>query len=195
MSEYKNFEDLTEPVVIVELEKLEDRQPAHAQVLGTDLVVIKYDEDISVLYGRCLHRGALLSDGHIRGHNLICGLHNWDYRMDSGVSEYAPNERLHKFIPAVSDGKLYLDKKDVEEFEEKQIPSPFYEDEYLGKFADTHPEDTEPYTRYIQSLARDGLKVYGHHGPTEAMGVGPEFASTMEGHPGFTGPVKQKTPS
>ena len=49
-------------------------------MLGTDLVVIKFGKDVSVLYGRCLHRGALLADGFIRGNNLICGLHNWDYR-------------------------------------------------------------------------------------------------------------------
>jgi len=72
---------------------LEDRTPAYALVAGVDLVVIRYDDNVSVLYGRCLHRGALLADGHIDGHNLICGLHNWDYRYDTGVSEYANNSR------------------------------------------------------------------------------------------------------
>lgn len=38
---------------------LSDRTPAHARVENTDLVIVKYDEAISVLYGRCLHRGAL----------------------------------------------------------------------------------------------------------------------------------------
>ncbi len=171
MSAYKNFEDLQEPTQIGNLNELEDKKPAHAQVLGTDLVVIKYDQEVSVLYGRCLHRGALLSDGFIRGKNLICGLHNWDYRMDTGVSEYAPDERLHKFIPAIKDNKIFLDVADVRTFEETEIPPRFNEDEYLGKYEDTHPEPTEPYTRYIHSLAKGGLKTFGSHGQTEAMGV------------------------
>lgn len=169
--EYKNYQDLKEPIEIARLADLEEKKPTHAQVLGTDLVVIKYGKQVSVLYGRCLHRGALLSDGYIRGNNLICGLHNWDYRMDTGVSEYAPEERLHKFLPAIKDGVVFLDQEDVAEFEEKEIPPRFNEDEYLGKYEDTHPEDTEPYTRYIQSLAKNGLEEFGHHGQTAAMGV------------------------
>ena len=51
--------------------ELEDRVPAYALVADVDLVVIRSDDDVSVLYGRCLHRGALLADGHIEGDNLI----------------------------------------------------------------------------------------------------------------------------
>ena len=70
------------------LENIEDRSPAPFQINGLDLVAIRYDDKISVLYGRCLHRGALLGDGHIEGDNLICGVHGWDYRFDNGISEY-----------------------------------------------------------------------------------------------------------
>ena len=84
-------------VKVAEWSKLEDRKPAYALVSKVDLVVIKYDDKVSVLYGRCLHRGALLSDGYIDGENLICGVHYWDYRYDTGVSEYNNDEVLHKF--------------------------------------------------------------------------------------------------
>ena len=77
--------------------ELEDRQPAYALVADVDLVVIRYDDEVSVLYGRCLHRGALMADGRVDGDNLICGLHGWDYRCDSGVSAYNNDEALHKF--------------------------------------------------------------------------------------------------
>ena len=69
-------------VKIATFSELEDRQPVHALVAGVDLVIIR---NVSVLYGRCLHRGALLADGHIEGQNLICDVHNWDYRYDTGV--------------------------------------------------------------------------------------------------------------
>lgn len=168
MSDYQEF---LKPVVVAEMAALSEKVPAHGQVLGTDLVIVRYGDEVSVLYGRCLHRGALLSDGFVDGHNLICGLHNWDYRYDTGVSEYAPDERLHKFEHVISEGKVYVDQAEVEEFERMAIPPRFNEDEYLGKYQDTHPEAPEPHNRYIQMLARDGLSKVGHHGVSTAMGV------------------------
>ncbi len=43
--------------------ELADREPAYALVAGVDLVVVRYDDTVSVLYGRCQHRGALMADG------------------------------------------------------------------------------------------------------------------------------------
>ena len=150
--------------------ELQDRTPTHYQVNGLDLVMVKYDENISVLYGRCLHRGALMADGHIDGDNLICGVHGWDYRYDTGVSEYNNAEVLHKFTAEVQDDYVLVDEDEINRFLE-QHPQPFNRDAYLGQYADTHPETTEPYTGYIKELAQNGLKNYGHHGPSEAMGV------------------------
>lgn len=164
------IEDLSKPIELLSFSELNDKEPAAAQVLNTDLVVVKYGSDVSVLYGRCLHRGALLSDGHIDGDNLICGVHGWDYRYDTGVSEYKNDDILNKFKTVIVDDKIYVDEVEVAEFE-KAHPSPFDENQYLGKYADTHPEDTEPYTLLIKELAQNGLKNYGHHGPSEAMGV------------------------
>jgi len=149
---------------------IKDRSPLHALVENTDLVIIKFGDEISVLYGRCQHRGALMSDGRVEGDNIICGVHDWDYRIDTGVSEYNNNEVLKKFSSTVKDNKLYVDKNEIIAFEEIH-PQPFDRDTYLGAYADTDPEDTEPYTKYIKNLARNGLKNYGHHGPTVAMGV------------------------
>jgi len=164
------FNQLPEPIKVASLKELAEKKPFRAKVENTDLVIIKYLDQVSILYGRCLHRGALLSDGHIKGHNIICGLHNWDYRYDTGVSEYNPKEKLHKFPAAIDQGVVYTDKRAVLDFE-KDNPSPFNSQEYLGDYADTNPEPTEPYTSYIKGLAKNGLKSLGLHGKTVAMGV------------------------
>ena len=75
------------PIKICSYSELLDRQPINALVNGLDLVVVRYEKQVSILYGRCLHRGTLMSDVHIEGNNLICGVHGWDYRLDTGVSE------------------------------------------------------------------------------------------------------------
>ena len=171
MSKNSTYSDLIDPVVVVKFDDLQDRQPIHALIENTDLVITRFDDDFSVLYGRCLHRGALLADGHIdENDNLICGVHHWDYRVDTGVSEYNNSEALFKFKAAVHEGTLYVDRADVVAFEEIH-PQPFRRDDYQGTYADTHPESTEPYTLYIKELAKNGLKKVGHHGPTASMGV------------------------
>ncbi len=152
--------------------RLEDRRPAYALVANVDLVVIRYDDQVSVLFGRCLHRGALLSDGHIRGDDLICGVHNWDYRYDTGVSSYNPAEALHKFgawIDTEADA-VFVDEAEVAAWHDR-FPQAYRRDEYLGLYADVHGTPEEPHNHYIQELARNGLEKVGHHGVVSAMGV------------------------
>ena len=165
------YKELLDPVKLTRLSDLPDRKPAHALVENTDLVIIRFDDKVSVLYGRCLHRGAMMSDGYVdENDNIICGVHDWDYRIDTGVSAYNNSEVLHKFEAIIYRNAVYIDKADVIAFEELH-PQPFNRDEYLGAYADTHPADTEPHTGYIQHLAKHGLSKYGHHGPSASMGV------------------------
>ncbi|MEP1781159.1 glutamate synthase-related protein [Reichenbachiella sp.] len=157
-------------IQLVKIDSLEEKIPAYALAENTDLVLIKYGNEVSVLYGRCQHRGALMSDATIIGDDIVCGLHNWDYRYDTGVSAYNNSEKLHKFNATLKDGYVCVDRTEVLEFE-KANPQPFQREEYQGTYADTHPESTEPYTREIGELAKNGLKNLGRHGFTEAMGV------------------------
>jgi glutamate synthase domain-containing protein 2 len=156
---------------VANINDLKDRKPAYALVSSTDLVVVKYDDNISVFYGRCLHRGALMADGFVDGHNLICGVHNWDYRLDTGISEYNNEEKLHKFSSIVEDGKVYVDEDEIKEYE-REFPPKINRDEYLGLYVSAHPTPEEDKADEIQQLAKYGLSKVGHHGPVAAMGVG-----------------------
>lgn len=157
-------------VTVAKWEELEDRRPAYALVSNVDLVVIRWDEHVSVMYGRCLHRGALLSDGFVRGDDLICGLHEWDYRIQTGISAYNNEEVLAQFKSWISDGVVYVDADEIAEWERKN-PQPYDRDTYLGAYQDVHGTPEEPHNSAIQELARHGLERLGHHGQTGAMGV------------------------
>ena len=129
----------THAVKVAVWSELADRKPSYALVANVDLVVIRYDEQVSVLYGRCLHRGALLSDGSIQGNDLICGVHNWDYQYDSGVSAYNNDEALPKFnawIDAEQDA-VFVDEAEITAWEQAN-PQPYDRDLYLGLYADVH---------------------------------------------------------
>ncbi len=156
---------------ICKLSDLKDRKPEYAIVGEVDLVVVRFDEEISVFYGRCLHRGALMADGHVRGNDLICGVHNWDYRLDSGVSAYANDEKLPKFKSWVDGDDICVDADEINNWGHAN-PQPFDRDAYLGLYSDpSHGSDAEPYNKMIQDYATSGLSKTGHHGVVESMGV------------------------
>lgn len=159
-------------VRVAKWSQLGDREPTYALVADVDLVVVRYGEEVSVLYGRCLHRGALMADGRVEGQNLVCGLHGWDYRLDSGVSAYDNSEALHKFrawIDHDADAVL-VDESEIATWAEGS-PQPYDRDAYLGLYADVHGTDAEPFNAKIRELATNGLKNVGHDGPVSAMGV------------------------
>ncbi len=159
-------------VEVAKWNDLEPLVPTYALVANVDLVVIRRkDEDqASVLYGRCLHRGALLSDGHIDGKNLICGVHNWDYCYTTGVSAYNPAERLKRFQSWVEAGAVWVDEDEVAAWELAN-PQAYDREAYQGLYADPHGGPEEPHVGYIQHLAKHGLSEVGHHGRVAAMGV------------------------
>lgn len=147
-----------------------DRQPVGALVSNVDLVIVRYDDNHSVMYGRCLHRGTHLSDGTVVGNNLICGVHGWDYEFHSGVSSYNNAERLQKFSSWVENDELLIDLDELLDWE-KAHPQPYDRAAYQGAYQDPHGVPEEPHVGLIHRLGTEGLEYLGHHGPTAAMGV------------------------
>ena len=162
--------DETREVKIATWSDLSDRKPAYALVANVDLVVIRYDDQVSALYGRCQHRGALLADGSIVNDDIICGVHGWDYHYRTGISSYAPDEMLHKFRAWVDEeaDAVYVDEAEIAAWE-RANPQRYQRNAYLGLYEDVHGGPEEPHNKYIRNLARDGLN--GHHGLVSAMGV------------------------
>jgi glutamate synthase domain-containing protein 2/nitrite reductase/ring-hydroxylating ferredoxin subunit len=170
-------EALDDPERVATWTALDDREPTHARVAEVDLVVVRDGDAVSVLYGRCLHRGVLLADGHVEGRNLICGVHGWDYRFDTGVSEYDNSEELATFTAAVDEGDdaVYVDAAEVRAWAADN-PQPYGDPEEADSTTDPgfygDPDhEKEPYTHYIQQLAQHGPEGIGEHGPVSAMGV------------------------
>ncbi len=159
-------------VPVARWSELDDRTPKYAVVADVDLVVLRYDDRVSVLYGRCLHRGALMADASVEGDNLICGLHGWDYRYDTGVSSYSNDEALKKFRAwiEVDADEVLVDEEEIKLWA-RAHPQPYDRDAYLGLYADVHGAEEEPFNDYIRQLAQHGLEKVGHDGPVSAMGV------------------------
>ena len=130
-------------IAIMKLDALDDRVPAHALVADVDLVVVRADDSVSVLYGRCAHRGALMSDGYVDGDNLICGLHGWDYRIDKGISEYNHSETLSRFNSWVDGGQVLVDEDEIRAWS-RDNPQPYQRHTYQGEYQDPTGIADEP---------------------------------------------------
>lgn len=161
---------MTTPIRLATWADLPDRALHHHLVGTVDLVVARVDDEPSVLYGRCAHRGALMADGTIQGADVVCGLHGWDYRLATGVSAYDDTQALHRFTAWVDDDALWVDGDEVAAFE-RDHPQPFDRSAYQGAWADPHGGPEEPHVGLIAKLAEGGLGAVGSHGPVGAMGV------------------------
>ena len=83
--------------------------PQGETVGAVDLVLVRRGDQVSVFEGRCPHRGALLADGSVIGDDLVCGVHGWDFRVDTGISAYEPTQRIHKFAHRLDGDRIVLD--------------------------------------------------------------------------------------
>jgi len=159
-----------ERIRIATWSEVPDREPTAALVDDLDLVIVRDGDSHSVLYGRCLHRGALLADGRVEGKDLLCGLHNWDYRIETGVSSYSNDECLERFDSWIEEDGLFVDGDQLRSWL-KDHPQGWNRESYQGPYQDPHGTPDEPFVGRIRDLAGKGLDAYGSHGPMDAMGV------------------------
>ncbi len=154
---------------LIQWTALEDRTPTHALVGDVDLVIVRYGDEHSVFSGRCLHRGALMADGSVSGDDLICGVHGWDYRLDTGISAYDNDEALEKFTSWVEDDHVVVDADEIAAWAAEH-PQPYDRSAYQGAYQDHSGTPEEPHVGFIRKLAGEGLDS-AHDGPITSMGV------------------------
>ena len=157
---------------IARLDDLAEDTPAHAEADGIDLVLVRRAGEVHVFEGRCPHRGALLADGRVEGPNLICGVHGWDYRLDTGVSAYNPAERIYKFTSHVDGRRGAASTRPSWSTYRSMRPERPVTSTYDRLFDDPHQDTAEePFVSEIHALARNGLS--GAHGDGRRDGRAP----------------------
>ncbi len=98
---------------LIGFRELKQREPRHVKVEDVDLVVVRIGTSVHVLYGRCPHRLALLSDALVENSRLVCRHHGWDFSFDTGKSEGVPGESVHRFDAWIDDGQVWISPDDV----------------------------------------------------------------------------------
>lgn len=164
---------------VASLAELPENAPYPVVAAGVDVVLVRRGDDVSALYGRCAHRGALMADGRVEGDLVVCGVHGWRYQIDSGISPVNPAVTLATFPAWVSDGSVYVDEAAITAFA-RSNPQTYADDGYQGRWIKASDTAEEPFVTQIHELAAHGLSRVGRHGPTAAMGVPRELLPSWD---------------
>jgi methylamine---glutamate N-methyltransferase subunit C len=143
-------------IEVLKTHELEDGKGTTVSVNERDLALYRYKGEFFALENTCLHRQGKLGDGFMRGANVICPLHQWDYDVKTGVSRWNPKEKIATYPVKVEDDRVLIDADAVP-------PKPHFKKEYLGQYARREdPLETEMHD--IHAMSR------GQHEFVEPMG-------------------------
>ena len=134
-------------VTVMRAEELPPDQPVTVRVNERDLALARCGEggDPHALDNRCPHRGGQLGDGTISGEDIICPLHGYDFDLHTGISRFAPMERVPVYPARIHEGEVQIDADAVPPLPED------HDGGYLDRWARRHDEQ-EPYYEYLQGL-------------------------------------------
>lgn len=121
----------TKLVCIAQYSCLKDRIPVPARVADVDLIVLRVDDNLSVLLGRCPHRGGRLEKGRIEGDHLICPYHGWDFQVQSGQSTCLPGEAIERFPFFRQGDDVLVDEEQIRAWR-RVTPLAFENEDLLG---------------------------------------------------------------
>ncbi len=126
---------------------------------GRSMLLARTEKEYYALDNKCPHLGGQLCDGRLkldRG-EVVCGLHNWDFDLETGVSAYNPENRLETFNVDIRDDGIYVEVSEPD----KSVQSA----DYLGPWR-RREDEVEDRMDMVQHMA-DGW--VGPHGYTEPM--------------------------
>lgn len=86
------------------------REGRPVRVAGRDIAVFNLGDRFAAVDNRCPHEGGPLCDGIVTGGAVVCPLHGWKIRLDSGIVERpgATDVRVVTYPVRVQDGILTL---------------------------------------------------------------------------------------
>ena len=92
---------------------LEDGEIRPVVVAGREMILYRDGDAHYAAQRRCLHQGADLAEGIIAGGELICPVHAWRYRADTGVHVQSPQNCLAVYRVRIAGGRIEIDPRPI----------------------------------------------------------------------------------
>jgi naphthalene 1,2-dioxygenase ferredoxin component len=94
---------------VARLADLEPEYPTRVKVGDREVAICLVDGEVFAIDNICSHAFAMLSDGHLEGHELICPLHGGSFDIRTGEAVATPcTVDLTVFPTKVEDGEVFL---------------------------------------------------------------------------------------
>jgi nitrite reductase/ring-hydroxylating ferredoxin subunit len=77
-------------------------------VEGLPLAIFNEGGTFHALLGRCPHAGGPLGRGWIEEGEVVCPLHQWRFKLDSGRCTTVRGMGVHRFACEVRDGEVWV---------------------------------------------------------------------------------------
>jgi toluene monooxygenase system ferredoxin subunit len=79
------------------------------EVDGRRVLLVNVDGRINAFEDRCAHKGVPLSQGRLRGAELVCWAHEWQYDACTGEGTNPRGVSVRRFPVEVRDGDIWVD--------------------------------------------------------------------------------------
>jgi len=81
--------------------------------LGGDLYALcNVGGRLSAIGGTCPHRGGPLGQGAMRGDNVVCPWHAWEWNCQTGANDFNPDQKVPVYAVRLDGDDILLDVPD-----------------------------------------------------------------------------------
>lgn len=88
------------------------------EVDGREMILCRVGDAYYAAQRRCLHQGADLSEGIIVAGEIICPVHAWRYRADTGVHVQSAQNCLVVYRVRIEGDEIQIDPRPIRNAEE-----------------------------------------------------------------------------
>jgi nitrite reductase/ring-hydroxylating ferredoxin subunit len=104
---------MDESWITVSDDDLDEDEIRPVTAAGREMIIYRSGGRVYAAERYCLHAGADLSEGIVDGAELVCALHGWSYRVDTGIHVQSPMNCLTVFRVRVAAGRIQVDPRPV----------------------------------------------------------------------------------
>ena len=99
---------MSEFVTVAEIKELEPGQGKVVEVKGRAIALFNIGGTFYALDNTCLHMGGPVGEGYVEGNVVTCPWHGWQYKVETGETEFEPDQKLQTFEVKVEGEKVKI---------------------------------------------------------------------------------------
>lgn len=97
------------PVKVASVSEIAPGTSKAVTVNGNEIALFNLDGTFYALDNACPHAGGPLAEGEIKGENVVCGWHGWQFSIKTGTMVLNPRARVSTYPVKVEGNDIYIE--------------------------------------------------------------------------------------